>query len=91
VSGTESRLRRGLCLTALGVALLAALVACGKRGNLAAPEGEEAAYTWPQTYPDPATVRPDKETDNGQVPSRDRTPTHASDITTFPESPPDSP
>jgi len=86
VTGAHAGLRRSLRLALLGAALLAGLSACGKRGDLAPPEGEEAAYTWPQAYPDPATVRPGGEADEVQIPSRDREPAHASDITTFPES-----
>jgi hypothetical protein len=71
----------------LAVALAGGLGACGKRGDLEPPEGEAAAYTWPRVYPDPATVRPEAEaeTENGQVPSRQQAPAHASDITSFPE------
>jgi len=87
VTGAGSGLRRGLYLAALCAALFAAVAACGKRGDLKAPKGEEAAYTWPQAYPNPATVRPEKNAGNGQVPSREQAPTHATDITPFPDSP----
>jgi predicted small lipoprotein YifL len=39
-----------------------ALAACGKKGDLKPPPGHEAEYTWPHTYPDAATVRPQGET-----------------------------
>ncbi len=38
--------------------LALALSACGKRADLRAPDGEEAAYTYPRVYPNPATVLP---------------------------------
>lgn len=46
---------------ALVLALVPALAACGKQGSLRAPDGEEGAYTYPRTYPNPATVVPPAE------------------------------
>ena len=45
----------GLGGAAIGGALLAA---CGRKGSISKPEGEEASYTYPRTYPDPAGVVP---------------------------------
>lgn len=46
---------RTLTLAAL-LALAVALAACGKKGDLRPPDGEDAAYTYPKFYPDPKTV-----------------------------------
>ncbi len=43
------------------VALAAGLSACGKRGNLKPPEGEEKAYSYPRFYPAADTVVPSAE------------------------------
>lgn len=50
----------GLRLAALGGALLclAALGACGKKGDLRPLPGEYEAFTWPKQYPAPETVVP---------------------------------
>ena len=47
-------------LSLLCLCLLAALAlgACGKRGALKPPEGQEEAYTHPNPYPSPRTVVP---------------------------------
>lgn len=63
---------KGLCaLLAVGVLL----GACGKKSNLAAPEGQEDAYSYPRIYPSvpnqPAgtiPVQPPEETDPRQRP-----------------------
>jgi predicted small lipoprotein YifL len=39
-----------------------ALAACGKKADLRAPDGEAAAYTYPQPYPSPRSVVPGGET-----------------------------
>lgn len=45
--------------TALLLLLAAlALAACGKKAEIRAPDGEEAAYTYPQPYPAPRSVVP---------------------------------
>ena len=51
----------------LAAALVLALAACGKQGSLRAPDGEEASYTYPRVYPNPATVVPPAEP--GQEPA----------------------
>ena len=50
-------MRRAVLAWAAALLVLAP-AACGKQGNLVAPEGEEDAYTYPQSYPNPATVVP---------------------------------
>lgn len=49
--------RRKLILL-LPLALTLAVTACGRKGAIEPPEGEAAAYTYPRTYPDPATMVP---------------------------------
>ena len=51
---------RRLAATAalLALLLLAGPIACGKRGALEAPEGREAEFLYPGTYPAPAGVGP---------------------------------
>lgn len=44
-----------------------ALAACGKKADLRPPDGEAAAYTYPQPYPDPPGVVPGGET-AGELP-----------------------
>ena len=48
---------RGTALVA-AVLLAVALGACGKKGSLRAPDGEEANYTYPRAYP--PTEQPEK-------------------------------
>ena len=54
MTGRQVRLSAVLLL-ALGLAL----GACGRKGSLYAPEGEEDAYTGLGAYPAPASVVPD--------------------------------
>ena len=74
-------LRMALPIALCGLLLAGALSGCGKKGAPRPPEGEESSYTYPQTYPNPASVLPgteaEEETDR-------RVPTHAGGITTFP-------
>ncbi len=42
----------------LGRRLLPALGACGVKGAIQKPEGQESNYVYPRTYPDPKTVTP---------------------------------
>ena len=42
----------------LALLLLAGPIACGKRGPLEAPEGREAEFLYPGTYPAPIGVTP---------------------------------
>jgi len=67
---------------ALAAALLV-LGACGKQGELRGPDGEEAAYTYPRTYPKPSTVLPQ----GAPAPPRTReVPAAESDISILPKS-----
>ncbi len=85
----ETKPGRGLCIAlsiALRVALCGLLLAgalsgCGKKGPPGPPEGEESSYTYPQTYPNPASVLPGTEAEENK---RRRVPAHAGGITTFP-------
>ena len=52
---------RVLVLAVVMMALLVALGACGRKGSPKPPAGQESAYTYPQDYPAPATVRPPPE------------------------------
>jgi len=61
-----------------------ALSACGKRADLRAPDGEEAAYTYPRTYPNPSTVLP-AGTEYKRPRSRE-IPRGAGDLSPFPNS-----
>ena len=75
---------RSLWCAALAVVLIAGgTAACGKRGGLKAPEGEEGRYTYPSNYPDPASVLP--QAAPAAVPPAPAAPSPAGDITTFPE------
>lgn len=38
--------------------LLPGLAACGVKGAIQEPEGQESSYVYPRTYPDPKTVVP---------------------------------
>ena len=49
---------RVLLLAVIMVALLVALGACGRKGSPKPPAGQESAYTYPQAYPAPSTVKP---------------------------------
>ena len=65
------------------VAALLVLGACGKKGDLRAPDGEEAAYTYPRVYPKPSTVGPQ----GSPAPPRSReVPRGSGDISPFPQS-----
>ncbi len=84
----EAKLGNGLLValrvalrTALCGLLLAGASGCGKRGPPGPPEGEESSYTYPGTYPNPASVLPGGEAEENE--SR-RAPAHAGGITTFP-------
>ncbi|WP_282607444.1 lipoprotein [Pelagibius sp. Alg239-R121] len=73
----KSLTRRSVVLTLVAAAGLAG---CGKKGDLAPPEGEEDLYTYPGTYPKPSS----------QVPgvNKERTPqnTTPDNISIFPDS-----
>ncbi len=77
----ETKLGRGLCIALCGLLLAGALSGCGKKGPPKPPEGEESSYTFPGTYPHPASVLPGTEAEENE--SR-QVPTHAGGITTFP-------
>ncbi len=85
MTSREAKLGRGrciaLCIALCGLLLAGALSGCGKKGPPGPPEGEESSYTYPHTYPDPASVLPGTEAEE----KRDRrVPAHAGGITTFP-------
>jgi hypothetical protein len=42
------------------VILALALGACGRKGDLGPPEGEESEYIYPQVYPAPSSVLPEE-------------------------------
>ncbi|MEE9210202.1 MAG: lipoprotein [Kiloniellales bacterium] len=42
------------------VVLALALGACGRKGSVRPPEGQESEYTYPQVYPAPGSVLPDE-------------------------------
>jgi hypothetical protein len=41
------------------VSLALALGACGRKGDLGPPEGQESEHTYPLVYPAPGSVLPD--------------------------------
>lgn len=49
----------------LGLLLLPALGACGVKGAIQEPKGQEQLYVYPRTYPDPKTVVPPSGTAGG--------------------------
>lgn len=74
--------RRAAVLSLVAAALAVSLGACGKRGKLEAPPGEESRYTYPRAYPDPASVLPPE---TGEATPRSReAPSHAGDISPIP-------
>ncbi len=79
MSGTL--VRTGLCLALPALVLVGALAGCGKKGPPGPPEGEASKYTYPQTYPNPASVLPEREADERE---ERRAPAHAGGISTFP-------
>ena len=84
MTSRETKPGNGL-LIALRIALCGLLLAgasgCGKRGPPGPPEGEESSYTYPGTYPNPASVLPGSEAEEDES---GRAPAHAGGITTFP-------
>jgi predicted small lipoprotein YifL len=72
--------RNGLGI-ALALVLAGGLAGCGKKGPPGPPEGEEASYNYPKTYPNPATVVPEQPEELRK--SREA-PAHAGGITVFP-------
>ena len=50
--------RQAVTAALLALLLLAGPIACGKRGALEAPEGREAEFLYPGTYPAPSRVAP---------------------------------
>jgi hypothetical protein len=81
MTSRKAKLGNGLCIALCGLLLAGALSGCGKRGPPGPPEGEESSYTYPGTYPNPASVLPGGEAEENE--SR-RAPVHAGGITTFP-------
>jgi len=49
------------------VILALALGACGRKGDIDPPEGQESEYTYPQVYPAPSSVLPE-ETEEPETP-----------------------
>lgn len=49
-----------LLSAAVALPLALGLAACGKKGSPKPPEGQEADYTYPQPYPAPDSVTPDR-------------------------------
>lgn len=78
--------RFGRDSAALLLILALALGACGRKGELRAPEGEENAYTGLGTYPAPDSVVP-QEGETSAVPA---VPEDEEDPETGPESGPES-
>ncbi len=76
----------GRISAALLLILALALGACGRKGELRAPEGEEDAYTGLGTYPAPDSVVP-QEGETSAVPA---VPEDEEDPETGPESGPES-
>ncbi|MFQ5775682.1 MAG: hypothetical protein ACE5GS_14265 [Kiloniellaceae bacterium] len=81
---SAARARRGLALALAAAVLAGGLAACGKRASPRPPDGEESRYTYPRSYPDPATVLPRAEPE-AAPPSR-RAPVHAGGLSPFPTS-----
>ncbi len=73
--------RTGLCLVLPALVLVGALAGCGKKGPPGPPEGAASNYTYPKTYPNPASVLPEHEADERK---ERRAPAHAGGISTFP-------
>ena len=73
---------RSACVAAMAVLLLAGLSACGKKAGLEPPEGEKHLYTYPGTYPDPATVLPTE--DPATAPTTRSGPAPATQLSPFP-------
>jgi hypothetical protein len=77
---SRAALRCGLGLV-LALVLAGSLGACGKKGDPGPPEGEKASYTYPKTYPPPASVLPDQ---SEELRKSREAPAHAGGITVFP-------
>ncbi len=82
MTSREAKPGRDLCIalsiTLCGLLLAGARSGCGKKGPPGPPEGEESSFTFPRTYPDPASVLPGAEAEES------KTPAHAGSITVFP-------
>lgn len=63
----------GRISAALLLVLALALGACGRKGDLRAPEGEEDAYTGLGTYPAPESVVP-QESESSALPEDEEDP-----------------
>jgi hypothetical protein len=74
-------LRTGVSAALCGLLLAGALSGCGKKSAPRPPEGEESSYTFPRTYPNPASVLPETEAEERKD---SRAPAHAGGISTFP-------
>ncbi len=76
-----AKLRMGLSAALCGLLLAGALSSCGKKSAPRPPEGEESSYTFPQTYPNPASVLPKTEAGKWEDVGD-----HAGDISVWPKS-----
>lgn len=54
----RTRVLPPLWAAAIGLLLVGVLAGCGKKSDVAPPEGEASSYTYPRAYPAPDTVRP---------------------------------
>ncbi len=75
-------LRRARLLI-IAVAVLATLAACGKRAGLEPPDDATVSYTYPQTYPNPASMLP-PDTETTSKTTQRLPPPHAGDLSPFP-------
>lgn len=73
---------RSLILLLTAFLLAGALTACGKKSDVAPPEGEGASYTYPRVYPAPASVLPGAEDE--ETPRSRAAPVRAGGLTPFP-------
>jgi predicted small lipoprotein YifL len=66
----------------IAAALTVSLSACGKKSNLEPPEDTAASYTYPRTYPNPASVLSEK--DEERKTETRPAPPHAGGLSPFP-------
>ena len=68
----------------IAVAVLSTLAACGKKAGLDPPDETAASYTYPQVYPDPASVLP-PDTETPSETKQQLPPPTAGDLSPFPK------
>ncbi len=78
---SKSAFPYGVSLALSLILLMSTLAGCGRKGPPVPPEGEASSYTYPQVYPNPASVLPGMEAEEQ---ADRRAPAHAGDILTFP-------